>query len=234
MRYLFTLLILIGGIAHAAVYKTVKDGEVIYSDQPGPGAERMKLPELPSYKPPPLPRKAPAGKSSVQPGGEYDAMAIVKPQDDATVRNNLGIVQVEVSLEPALKPRSKHRIQYYLDNQPHGPQVENTGITFSNLERGEHTISASVVNANGNELIRTEPVTVHIKRESALNQEDRFEPPGPPPDPDAPAQPEPPKNPGDRVFNPNIRTTNPNVRSTNPNVRSANPNVITPPPAANP
>ena len=232
MKYLLTLLVLLTGIAHAAVYKTVKDGEVIYSDQPGPGAERLKLPELPSYTPPPLPRRAAPSGKPVQPGGEYDAMTILKPADDTTVRNNLGIVQVELRLVPTLKHRSKHRIQYYLDDKPHGPQVENTGLTFSNLARGEHTISASVVDASGNELIRTKSVTVYIKRESVLNPPDKFEPPQ---DPDKPPPvPAPVKNPGDRDFNPNIRTTNPNVRSANPNVRSTNPNVITPPPAAKP
>lgn len=227
MKYHLLLLVLLTGVAHAAVYKTVRDGEVIYSDQPTPGAEKLKLPELPSYKPPPLPRSTSATRP-VPSGGEYDSMVILSPANDTTVRNNLGVIQVQVKLEPALKSRSKHRIQYYLDGQPHGPPIENSGITFSNIVRGEHTISAGVVDADGNELIRTEPVTVHVKRESKLIENDRFEPPK---DPEAP---ELPTNPGNRDFNPNIRTPNPNVRSTNPNVRSTNPNVITPPPVSKP
>jgi hypothetical protein len=184
----------------------------------------MQLPELPSYKPPPLPRITSSSKPA-QPSGDYDSMAILKPADEATVRNNLGIIQVQVKLDPALKQREKHRIQYYLDNQPHGPRIEKTGITFSNITRGEHTIAAAVVDADGNELIRTANITVHVKRESRLMENDRFEPPR---DPDAP---ELPRNPGDRVFNPNIRTPNSNIRTPNPNVRTTNPNVISPPPS---
>lgn len=226
MKHYLLLLALLPGFALADVYKTVRDGEVIYSDQPAPGAEKIQLPELPSYRPPPLPRTT-AAAGPAQQGGPYDSMAIMKPANDATIRNNLGIIQVQVRLEPALKSRSKHRIQYYLDGQPHGPPIENTGITFSNITRGEHTISAVVLDEKGSVLIRTESVTVHVKRESKLNPVDRFEPST---DTD-----ETQKNPGDRDFNPNVRSHNPNARSANPNARSTNPNVIgSPPPAAKP
>ena len=57
MKYSLLLLVLLTGLVQAAVYKTVTEtGEVIYSDTPTQGSERVRLPELPTYTPPPLPK----------------------------------------------------------------------------------------------------------------------------------------------------------------------------------
>ncbi|UCC56280.1 MAG: DUF4124 domain-containing protein [Gammaproteobacteria bacterium] len=233
MRYPLLLLVIFAGLAQADVYKTVTEsGEVIYSDTPSEGAERVRLPELPTYKPAPLPR--PIGSPKPVKSDEYDSMVFMKPRDNDTIRNNLGIIQVEVRLDPALKHRQKHKIQYYLDGKPHGPLVDNTGLTFSNIERGTHVLAASVVDANGTELINTAQITVFVKRESILNEPDKFEPAPPAKDPDAPPEPKLPKSPSELDFNPNIRSANPNVRSDNPNIRTTNPNVITPTPTPAP
>ena len=47
MKRIPLLLILLAASVHADVYKSVNEnGEVIYSDQPTPNAQHMKLPEL--------------------------------------------------------------------------------------------------------------------------------------------------------------------------------------------
>ncbi|NNG11833.1 MAG: DUF4124 domain-containing protein, partial [Halobacteria archaeon] len=54
MRFFTVLLLLWTGLAQAEVYKSTNaDGEVIFSDQPSPGAEQVQLPELPTYSAPP-------------------------------------------------------------------------------------------------------------------------------------------------------------------------------------
>jgi len=217
------MLLVFAGTLHAAVYKHVNEkGEVVYSDTPAPGAEKLDLPELPTYTPPPVPliraQDVPV-ESDI-----YRTFDVVKPLNNSTIRNNLGVIELQLRIDPALKVREKHRIQFYLDNERYGPLVDKTAIMMSNIERGEHTLSASVFDADGNVVAASNSVTVFVKRESVLHKKDRFVPP--PADPDNPL-PETPVNPGNREFNPNIRTENPNIRTPNPN-------IISPPPTATP
>ena len=49
MRVTGILLLIIAATTHAEVYKSVNaDGEVVYSDRPTQGAERVKMPPLPT------------------------------------------------------------------------------------------------------------------------------------------------------------------------------------------
>ena len=216
------MLVLFVGALHAAVYKYVNEqGEVVYSDTPAPGAEKMKLPELPTYTPPKVPLVQPDDvplESKI-----YRTLEFIKPLDKSTIRNNLGVIELQLRIEPALKVREKHRIQFYLDNERHGPLADTTSIMMSNIERGEHTLSASVFDESGNVVIASTPVTVFVKRESILHEKDET---------DLPA--EVPVNPNIRTLNPNRRTINPNVRTDNPNKRTDNPNIISPPAVPSP
>jgi len=203
----------------------------VYSDTQTPGSEQVRLPPLPTYKPPPIPPRKAAGKAAPV-SGIYKAFAILKPKNDATVRNSLGIIQVQLKLSPSLEYKDDHRIQYYLDGKRHGPLVDKTAITMSNIDRGSHTLSASVYDADGVELISTETITVNVKRQSRLQGKDAFEniDPPEPGDGDVTSPNILTENPNLRIQNPNVRSQNPNVRSQNPNVRSQNPNIISPPP----
>ena len=56
MKKYIMLLALVTVVAQAEVYKSVNEkGEVVYSDTPSQGAERVKLPALPTYSAPPVP-----------------------------------------------------------------------------------------------------------------------------------------------------------------------------------
>ena len=168
MKCLLVLLMLLSGLVHAEVYKYIDDkGAVVYSDQPRPGAERVKLPEIQTYTPPPAPKLTPTPmQKPVQ--KLYDSMAIVEPEEDDTVRDNQGVVQVRLLLTPPLMTKQGHKIQFYLDAQPHGIPVTNTSIGFSNLDRGLHTLSASVLDARGQTVMNADSVTFHLHRESTL------------------------------------------------------------------
>ncbi len=169
MRQVLFLLVLVCGLADAAVYKTVTEsGEVVYSDTPTPGSERLQLPELPVYTPPPLPRVVPI-QARKPAGSPYQHMAITAPENDATIRDNLGAMQVNIELDPPLMTRLGHKIQFYLDDQPYGIPVEMTGIGFSNIDRGTHRIAARVIDKDGHSLMEAGAVTVHVHRESIFN-----------------------------------------------------------------
>jgi hypothetical protein len=169
MRYSLLLLVLFTGLVQAAVYKTVTEsGEVTYSDTPGPGAERVRLPELPTYTPPPLPKiTASPEKQPVK--SMYNNMTITQPEAEATVRSNQGMVQISIELDPPLMTRLGHRVQFYLDDERHGSPVENMAIGFSNIHRGTHDISAYVIDKDDNPVMSASAVTFHLQRESIFN-----------------------------------------------------------------
>ena len=222
------MLALLSGLAQSEIYKSVSaNGEVSYSDKPSPGAKRMQKRELSTYTPPALPVRQTRRPARPASSDYYKSFSFIKPQNNATIRNNPGIVMVEVKLDPGLQNNLGHKIQFYLDDEPYGPPVDNYAVTLSNLDRGEHTLSASVINADGKLQISTLDVDVHLKRESRLQRDQSTETANPGNISENPNELS--KNPNRLSVNPNVRTLNPNVRTPNSNVLSRNPNIINPP-----
>jgi hypothetical protein len=163
------LFILLAASVQADVYKSVNEkGEVVYSDQPTANAQRMKLPELPTYTAPPIPAVTSTPKAAPV-ASPYKSVKIVAPENDATIRDNQGVVKVAVALNPPLMTREGHKIQFYLNGEPHGMPVATTSISFSNLDRGTYTLTSSVIAANGDVLTSADPVVFHLHRESVQN-----------------------------------------------------------------
>lgn len=170
MKYTMLLLALVVPLASADVYKTVtSDGEVIFSDTPSPGAKRVHLPELTTYKSSPVP-SLPAGTEAAPPAAvAYRSFKVSTPQDQATIWDNEGKVSMTLDLEPALAVEDGHRIQFYLDGKPYGKAELSMANTFQGLDRGSHTLSASVLDDKGDSLISTAPVTVYLHQASLLH-----------------------------------------------------------------
>jgi hypothetical protein len=182
MKHFMVLLILLSASVQADVYKSVnEDGEIIFSDQPTPNAERIKLPELPTYKALPVPGFSSSPNTAAPVASPYNSVKIITPENDATIRDNQGIVRVEVALEPPLMIKQGHKIQFYLNGEPHGTPIGTTSISFSNLDRGSYTLSTSVVDASGTVLMTSEPVVFHLHRESTLNPNSPLHKPKPMP-----------------------------------------------------
>lgn len=170
MRASLLLLVLLTGLVQAAVYKTITEsGEVIYSDTPTSNAERMRLPELPTYTPPPLPKSIASPAKQPVKKSLYKSMVISEPEDQATLRDNQGLVQISIKLDPPLMTQLGHKIQYFLDDNPHGSPVGNVVVGFSNIDRGTHTVSAYVIDQDDNPVMSSPAVTFHLHRESINN-----------------------------------------------------------------
>ena len=178
-------MLLLAGSAHAEVYKSTNaDGETVYSDTRTQGAEVLKMPELPTYTPPPVaPLAAASAGSAGQEAAIYEDMVFVRPEDDATIRDNQGTINSEVQLTPALRSNSKHRIQFYLDGEAYGEPGSSVRASMTNIDRGEHILTASVLDARGETLITTAPVIVHLHRETIYNQNHPNNPNRPRPSP---------------------------------------------------
>jgi hypothetical protein len=175
MKRLLILLVLISGTVQAEIYKSQNEkGEWIYSDKPSPSAERMKLPPLSTYTPStPSPHSASAPKQ--EPEDVYKSMVFVEPENNATIRDNEGLVAASVRIEPLLKSQQGHKIQFYLDDIPHGAPVVGLGMTLKNVERGTHVLGARVLNADGELVFSASPVIFHVHKQS-VNQPNRVKP----------------------------------------------------------
>lgn len=162
MKYWILSLAMFAVAVQAAVYKRVnEDGEVFYSDSPAPGAQRLQLPELPTYNPPPVGTLGAPSRVVIK-NDFYNSFVFAHPANGTTITDDLGVVHAELQLEPQL--RENHSIQYYLDDKPYGPATDLLAVIMSNLTPGGHRLSASVVDSAGNVLISTEDVAVTIER----------------------------------------------------------------------
>jgi hypothetical protein len=170
MKRILILLVLFACQANAEIYKSVNaDGEVVYTDTPTQGAERLKMPALPTYTPPPVPTSTSyAPVPAPEKADFYKSFVIASPANEETIRNNLGILNIEAQLTPVLQVRLKHRVQFFLNGEPYGMPIGNTSLTISNLDRGDYTLSATVLDADGNALISTDKTVLYMKRNSIL------------------------------------------------------------------
>jgi hypothetical protein len=167
MRYLtafFLALLLIPSLGAADVlYKWVDaQGIVHYSDKPAPGATKIDVPKAPTFTPPQV--AAPEGlhREGVHRGDAspqspaatgYTAITINSPQDQQTLWN-VPSVTVSVNVAPALRPGDNVTIS--LDGA--AQTVNGTSATFNDVDRGQHTVTASVGGINAS------PVTFYIQK----------------------------------------------------------------------
>ena len=160
----FFLSLLICATAGAAVYKQVlPDGRIVYTDRPAEGAEEVKVGPIQTYSAPPVPKDAlGADGAAGQAAAEYTEFSVTTPVNDEVMRDNVGLVKVALQLAPALKP--DHKINILMDGTALGEGGKSTSITLQNVDRGTHTVSATVVDKSGKEIKRTEVVTFHLKR----------------------------------------------------------------------
>lgn len=162
--------LMVGGIADAAVYKSVdQHGNVVYTDEPTGDASPIELPPLstvpaPNYRSLNKPDQAPQEEPAK--AGYYQKLSIVAPRPDETLRDNAGNVRVTVSIEPPLNKTEGHSFAYFLDGNARGEPTPSTEALFENVSRGTHTVEVAVVDASGKQLKRTTGVRFYLHRQS--------------------------------------------------------------------
>jgi hypothetical protein len=169
MRKLIAVSLACLGMSAAAVageiYRWVDNkGVVHYSDKPlAPSDKPAELPHLQTYShaatppgftpPPPVSSAAPAAVAN------HGGLSITAPAQDETIRDPEGKFTVTVST--SLK--NGQGLIYYLDSTAENQESTlSTAFLYARVDRGEHTVAVALVDADGHELERTAPVTVHI------------------------------------------------------------------------
>lgn len=143
------------------LYKWVDDqGNVHYSDKPQPGAKKMHIPTPTTFTPPSNVLSAPPAPAE-QPQTEagYSQFEIGSPTAEQVLWN-VDSVTVSIALQPGL-----HRgdlVTITVDDKSQGPSGALTA-TFSDLDRGTHTVSATLQETDGSSMI-AKPVTFYIQR----------------------------------------------------------------------
>jgi len=96
--------------------------------------------------------------------GSYTGFSITNPTNDQGVRANDGNVTIHMSIQPALQ--SGHMIVLNVDGEDGKSSKTSSDLTMEleNMSRGLHTITATVVDKDGNDLIKTETVSFHVLR----------------------------------------------------------------------
>lgn len=163
---------------------TDENGQVHYSDRPAPGATQIELRGAQGYSPAVQPRAQQAAAESSQPTvREYTAFNVISPAQQETLWNIGAVLNVQVELEPGLQPG--HHLGAYLDGQLIDVRATTTQFQLPDVFRGTHTLQAVVLDASGEELLRSLAVTFMVMQTSLQN----------PNNPNAPAAPSAPNRP---------------------------------------
>jgi len=169
LAVLSALLLVVPIAAHAAkIYKwTDPQGNVIYSDTPRPGAVEMDVPTAPAgIEPVPPQDLAQPQRPAAQPAA-YQALTVVAPADQQIIENTGGWVNVSLVAEPALRAAEGHAIRLRLDGQALDTRYPGSEIAMPNVERGQHTLEAEVVDPAGKVLITSAVVAFTVQAPSA-------------------------------------------------------------------
>ncbi len=194
-------LFLLASPAGAAIYSwTDAQGNRVYSDQPHSGAQTIELEPtngIAPTAPPSTSANPPATDQQQATGNYYRELRITSPADDSNLRSNEGSLSISVQTDPPLSP--SHVLKISIDGVLSAGGVPGNGapsqqLTAQNIDRGTHSIAVVVVNARGEQLQSSTPVTIHLQRTS-LNQparQGKNQAPKAPSAPRAPNMPKPP------------------------------------------
>ncbi|WP_293370231.1 DUF4124 domain-containing protein [Nevskia sp.] len=163
MRALIAFALLLNLLpAHAEVYRWTDDkGVVHYGDKPPKeGVKPVELPPLQTYSPSATTAPAAAREPANPALPTKSSLRIVSPVNDDTLRD--AAQSISMTVDAALQPGQG--LLFFLDGvQQNKVATPSSAWLFENVERGEHQLGAAIVAADGREIVRAAPVTVHMK-----------------------------------------------------------------------
>ena len=166
--FILVTILMAAGTVQAQAYRWVdEDGIVHYSDKPREGAERVALPSdnkvTRRNRPAPVPSARPRTADNEQaPAGpfKYESLDVASPAPEETLWNIEGVLDVSLSLRPAL--RKGHRVRVYFDGKEQ--MVRGTSFQIEEVYRGVHNLQAEIVDATGKLMIRSVPNRFYVQQ----------------------------------------------------------------------
>ena len=180
MRFLLFTLMCVAVSATAgtaAVYKWVdENGVTHYSDQPHPGAQKIQIQAIQTYKAPPGQRAPPAmarGRTSADP--VYSTCVVSRPTSEEMFQNTQ-TVPASVHVEPDL--RSGDRVSVLLDGAPVPSNIPlDSEFALNSVYRGAHSLSVKVEDLTGAVVCQSPSVTFNVRQSSVLAPNSPLAPP---------------------------------------------------------
>ena len=164
-RFLYLILLLVPFSLQAELYKSVdEEGNVTFSDKETPNSEEIPM-RMPTAIPMPKPEPKVEATEKTPTETSYTEFQIIQPVNDATVRDNTGNVSVSLTLTPPLDLAAGHKISVSVDGKPVSKGGTSLSVQLPNIDRGRHTIKASVLNKKGKTIKTSNSITIHLKRQ---------------------------------------------------------------------
>jgi len=171
-RAIFLLLgLLAASAALSQAYRWVdENGVVHYSDRPEPGAELIILPEYSAsrqrrgyQRPAATSRSTQSNQASPATAPfSYERVEISSPGAEETLRNIEGILNVAVTVTPALK--AGHQVRAYFNGN--GEIVSGTSFQIEEVYRGVHNLQVEIIDENGKLMIRSRANRFYVQQNS--------------------------------------------------------------------
>lgn len=173
MRHFISIALVLFSVAAPAadgIYRWVdKDGVTHYGAQPPTkDTKPAALPEIQTYSHRASTKTLPVAtaEASAKPVAAVKAVRVLAPVQDEIFRDPQAGINVSIAVLPALPDGAG--VIFYLDGVAKNAKPSaSSSTTFGSVDRGEHTVTAAVVDANGKELMRAQPVTFHSKPPTA-------------------------------------------------------------------
>jgi hypothetical protein len=141
-----------------------ENGVTHFSDQPTPGARKIVLTGAnPTAAAPPSAAAAAVSRPTPPPAVRYASLEIWQPAHDEAFFGADAEVNVRLRSDPALAQGD--RLVTYLDGNPL-PDENAIEHRLTGLSRGAHSLISVIVDRQGNERIRSAPITFHIQQAS--------------------------------------------------------------------
>jgi hypothetical protein len=176
-RVAFLFMAAAAAAAYAAggtiTYRWVDADGIHYSDQPHPGAEQITLSRAPVYssgqdQSPPATSVRPSAAAGDAADFRYDSCTVIQPAQDQVLVNTRSVT-IAVQANPP--KRSSDRVVLSLDGRSIEPESnDQQEFNVAPIDRGTHTISASIRGADGTSLCQTAALSFHV-RQPALGRQ---------------------------------------------------------------
>ena len=167
-RWLLLLsLVAAQSVAQQAYRWTDENGQVHYSDRPGPGATEVRLQGAQGFSVPSQPSAPAATAEPEETPADYTAFDIVQPSQQETLWNIGTVLDVQVDVQPGLQ--AGHRLGVYLDGQFIDLRATSPQFQLTDVFRGQHDLQAVILDPAGEEVVRSLPVTFMVQQTTILN-----------------------------------------------------------------
>ncbi len=144
------------------VFVTVdKNNNLVFSDSPTPGSTELNIKDSNNLMLPVTPQQVQVKKPKVP---VYE-VAIAKPVEQETLRENNGTVYVSGQIKPMFSQGL--RVRLYLDEKQVAGPTGNANFILHNIDRGEHQLRLELLNQSG-KIIATSPITTFYLHKASI------------------------------------------------------------------